>query len=358
MSGMYSGCWEGYIHSSYTGSAVFNTKIQNVYNGIYLEFPRVAFVNYNEVSNNDTSIYIGSFRTDRMVIPFSNEVRYNYLKGTSYAGFRITDESVGPRRSARIKIENNKARGMDDYAVISSKTYDGSPFVNSDFMSEHTGSRMSRYRNGGFLAEGDTSSDQAWANKQQNFGRFGYDLLKGVYYFAEKDPSRPESTRFYNPDGDAYMAALGMELDVLDNVPFQIYIKFDYRVPLMANLQDDGTDDGRIRVYNIQHGTLLSTQYGVVPNTAGTDWQTFEGTFSNFASDEGRAGAFLTRSAQNGYMDIRNGIAYVLTDYPDKIKVISNTFILSNIWDQRKEYQDIRKLTAPTRSTKFIRVKL
>lgn len=358
LSGMYTGYWEGYSHSSYNGSAIFNTKIQNVYNAIYLEAPKIAFVNYNEVSNNDVSIYVGGFRTDRMAIPFLNEIRYNYLKGTSSAGFRLTDESIGPRRTPRIKIENNKARGMDDYPMTSARTFDGSPFINSDFMSEHTGSRMTRYRNVGFLFESDISSDQSWANRQNNFGRFGYDIQKSYYYFAEKDPSRPESTRFYNPDGDAYMSALGMELDILEDVPFQIFVKFDYRVPLMANLQDDGTDDGRMRVYNIQHGTLLSIQYGLVPNVSGTGWNTFEGTFSNFAAQEGRAGVFLNRSAQNGYMDIRNGVAYVLTDHPDKIKVIANTFVLSNIWDQRKEYQDIRKLTAPVRAAKFIRVKL
>ena len=246
---------------------------------------------------------------------------------------------------------------MDDYAIGVSNTFDGFPFVNSNFMSEHMGSRMSRYRNEGFLAEGDTSNDLSWSNRQINFGRFGYDLVKGVYHHAEKDPSRPDVTRVYDPNGDAYMWIAGIELDVLEDVPFEVYVKFDYRVPIMANLQDDGTDDGRIRVYNLQHATLLSTQYGVVPNTSGNEWQTFEGTFSNFQANEGRAGVFLTRSARNGYVDLRNGIAYVLTDAPNKVRVIANTFFFDNIWDQHREFRDTRPLTAPTRATKVTRVK-
>jgi hypothetical protein len=246
---------------------------------------------------------------------------------------------------------------MDDYPIGGSSTFDGWPFVNSNFMAEHTGCRISRYRNEGFLSEGDTPNDLAWSSYQKNFGRFGYDIAKGVYSVAEKDPSRPEVTRMYNPNADTGMWMLGMELDVLEDVPFQIYVKFDYRIPTMGNLQDDGTDDGRLRIYNIQHATILSTQYGVVPNTAGNGWQTFEGTFSNFQPNEGRAGVFLNRASQNGYVDLRNGIAYVLTDYPDKIKVIGNTFILNNIWDQYRESVNIRPLTAPTRATKITRVK-
>ena len=356
ITGAYTGMYI-YYPSSFSGSSVFNTKFVSHVLGIYAEAPRAFSINYNEFASHEYSVTINGQRTDRMAIPFLQELRFNYAKGTLHSGFRITAESVGPRRGSRIKIENNKARGMDDFPLGGSNTFDAWPFVNSNFMSEHTGSRMSRYRNEGFLPDGDTSSDLSWSNYQKNFGRFGYDIQKGFYHFVEKDPSRPDVTRVYNPNGDAWLWIAGMELDVLENVPFQVYVKFDYRVPLMANLQDDGTDDGRIRVYNIQHATVLSSQYGVVPNTAGNGWQTFEGTFSNFQAQEGRAGVFLSRSAQNGYMDIRNGVAYLLTDYPNKIKVIANTFNFDNIWDQHREFRDTRPLTAPTRATKVTRVK-
>jgi len=356
ISGMYTAYWEGYSHSSYSGTGIFNTKFLSTLYATYIEQPKVAFLNYNEIASCDYGIRVTTFRTDRMAVPFVNEVRFNLIKGTSHSGIYLNSETVGPRRTARIKVENNKVRGMDDYALSGSNTFDAFPFVNSNFMAEHTGSRISRYRNEGFLPDGDTSSDLTWSNRQQNFGKFGYDLMKGVYHFIERDPSRPETTRVYNPNGDDYMWIAGIELDVLEDVPFQVYVKFDYRVPMMANLQDDGADDGRIRIYNLQHAGLLSTQYGVVPNTAGDGWQTFEGTFSNFQAQEGRAGVFLTRDAQNGYIDLRNGVAYVLTDHPQKIKVIGNTFLFSNIWDQYREFRDTRPLTT-TRTVKATRVK-
>lgn len=356
LTGMYSGFFTAYDVSSYSGHGLFNNKLISVYNGIYLERPKCFSVNYNEVANANNAFTMYTMRTDRMAIPFPSEMRYNYAKGMANAGFLLASESVGPRRASRIKIEGNKVRGIDDYPIGSSNTFDAWPHINSNFMSEHTGSRISRYRNEGFFTEGDTSSDLSWSNRQVNFGKFGYDLLKTLYSFAERDVSRPDVTRIYNPNGDDWMWIAGIELDVLDNVPFQVYVKFDYRVPLMANLQDDGLDDGRIRVYNLQQATVLSTQYGVVPNTAGDGWQTFEGTFSNFQSVEGRAGVFLTRDAQNGYMDLRNGIAYLLTDHPNKIKVIANTFNFDNIWDQHREFRDTRPLNT-TRTTKMTRVK-
>lgn len=155
------------------------------------------------------------------------------------------------------------------------------------------------------------------------------------------------------------MWALGIELDVLeDNIPFEVFVRFDYRMPLMANLQDDGTDDGRLRLYSLQRGEIKgSTQYGAIPSSAGTGWNTFEGTFSSFSAIEGHAGVFLNRSAQNGYIDYRNSYAEVRTDYPDKIKVVGNTFNLDRVWEQYGEKRDIKLLTAPTKTININRIK-
>jgi len=59
-----------------------------------------------------------------MAVPFPNELRYNFIKGTSNTGIRISGESVSPRRATRIKIENNKVRGMDDYPMSESNIFD------------------------------------------------------------------------------------------------------------------------------------------------------------------------------------------------------------------------------------------
>lgn len=347
-----------YYVGSFAGVGIFNNKINGCLYGLYSEGVRSYSINYNEISTADVGIRFGGMRTERGVLPAPNEVRYNYIKGTSNSGFNIYQETVGPRRLQRIKIENNKLRGMDDYSVAG-QTFSGNPYVNSNFMSDHMGSRMSRYRNEGHMAEADTSSDLSWTTPQQNYGRFGYDLAHNIYYYAERNYDYPEYTRFYSTQGDTYYSIIGIELDVLQsNIPFEIVVKFDYRIPLMANLQDDGTDDGRLRLYALQRGEIKgSLQYGVIPASAGTGWNTFTGTFNSFSQLEGYAGVFLNRSAQNGYVDIRNSYATVRTDYPDKIKVVGNTFNLERVWEQYGENRDKALLTAPTRTININRIK-
>jgi len=350
IAGSYSGV-SGYIFSSFGGCGVFNNKFLGTLISFNTAYAKSFCINYNESATIDNGINVSGMRVDRGVIPGPREIIGNYIKGSSYAGMLLYNEVIGPRRTARIKIENNKIRAMDDQSVVGN-FFSGNPFIASDFMSEHTGSRLSRYRNEGHTAQGDTSSDLSWTFPQHNFGRFGYDLAHTVWYHAERNYSTPDITRIYCVQGDALYPFIGVELDVLeDNIPFEIYVRFDYRIPLMANLQDDGTDDGRLRVYSLQKGEIKgSIQYGAVPSTAGTNWNTFTGTFNSFEQIEGAATVYVNRSAQNGYIDIRNSYAEIRTDHPTKIKVISNTFNLERIWEQYGEVRDMKPLSAPTRA--------
>ena len=332
--GMYSGYWN-LSAVSYTGAAWFNNKILNTILGIYSESQKAFAFNYNEIATCDSAISFYNGRVDRMVIPYFNEIRYNTIKGSSYAGIRLNAESVGPRRLPRIKLGYNKIRGMDDYSLVG-QTFSGFQYEGANFMAEHTGSRLSRYRNEGHFSEGDTSSDLSLCHHQKNFGRFGYDLIHGVYYWYEKNYQTPDVLRIYNPNGDDYFAALGIELDVLADIEFTITVQFEYKIPWMARLQDDGNIDGNLLVYSLQHGTILNTQYGVTPASAGTGWNIFNYTYT-FAAQEGKAAVYLARDAQNGYFDIRNSTAYIITENPEKIQIIGNTFVLENVWDQNKE---------------------
>ena len=345
-----------YNTSSYAGFGIFNNKIQGCLTPIYAGSTiRAAVINYNELATCDLGILMTSLRVDRGIIPSLREIRYNYIKGSSQYGINVSDETVGPRRVPRIKIENNKIRAMDDYS-FAGRNFSGSPYVNTNAMAEHTGSRLSRYRNEGHMAQGDTSSDLSWTTPQHNFGRFGYDLTNTVFYTAVKYHSDPNVTRIFNSSSDAYYWALGIELDVLDNnVPFEINVKFDYRIPLMSTLQDDGTDDGRLRIYGLQTGEVKEMQYGLVPNVSGTEWNTFSGTFSSFAAKEGFAGVFLNRTFLNGYVDIKNSYAHVAADDTSKIRVVGNTFNLERIWDQYGEVRDTKPLVANTIRTINIR---
>lgn len=342
--------------ASFSGSAIFNNKITSAYQ-IYANYPKTFAINYNEIAMCSVGISVLTARTERSIIPSFNEVRYNTIKGTSDYGIYINSESIGPRRAWRVRIENNKIRGMDDQS-INTNTFDGWPFVAGNVFAEHTGARLSRYRNIGHIVQGDTSSDLSLVSRQTNFNRFGYDLVYGIYDIYEQDPSRPNVTRIYRPNADYTLPSMGIEIEVLADVPFQIQVQLDYRLPLMANLQDDGVQDGALGFYLIQNGTLLAgTQYTVTPSTAGTGWRTFTYTFNTFASVYGKASIYAGRDAYNGYIDIRNSRATVLCDTPDAIRIIGNTFNLNNIWDQQRENRDKAPLTAPTRSININRIK-
>ena len=356
MWGSYTAIWLQNNYS-YCGSYIANNKILGVINGSYSSYQRSFSFNYNEIATCDTGIYMDGFRVERAVVPWLKEMKRNYIKGSSNSGIRFYQESYGPRRMPRFIINSNKIRAMDDYALYGS-TYSGFPFVDSNFMAEHTGSRLTRYRNESWMLQGDTSSDLSWQYLQKNFGRFGYDTTFSVYMMAQRDNKTPNITRIYNFNGDAYFAMLGIELDLLEAVDFEVEVSFEYRIPLMRTLQDDGTNDGQIRIYNIQNGSILGYQYGSTPSSGGTGWQTFSGVFNTFTVDEGFAGVYLTSSSQNGYIDFKNARARVLTDSPNAIKVISNTFNLSKVWDGYGESRDTSPLTtANARTIALNRVK-
>lgn len=153
---------------------------------------------------------------------------------------------------------------------------------------------------------------------------------------------------------------LGVEIEARENVEFQVHVKFDYYYSRLSRIQDDGNVDGRLNCYSLQHGTRLQTIYGEVPASTTVDgWNTFEGTFNTFASEEGIAAVYLSRDAQNSYIKIRNSSARVLTNSPTSLRVIGNTFNLQRIWDQYQEIKDMSPLTsANSRTVKLLNVKL
>lgn len=341
---------------SYSGSALLNNKIASLYR-IYTDRLRSYAFNYNEVIMTSTAFDMYTQISERNIIPSFNELRFNSIKATSYAAIGLGGESYGIKRASRVRIENNKIRGTDDVSSGTS-TFDGWPFVASNIFAEHTGARLSRYRNEGHII-GNFSSDLSFTSRQENFNRFGYDLVYSGFNMYELDPSRPEVTRIYTIYPDDYLALLGIELEVLDNVAFKIQVTFDYKFSLMASLQDDGTQDGRLMLWPIQNGNILTgQQYSITPTSVGTDWNTFTYTFDTFTASYGKVALYMARNSRNGYVDIRNSSATILTDNPDKIRVLGNTFNLNNIWDQYRENRDKASLSGVTKAINIKRIKL
>lgn len=163
ITGTYTGLCI-YYPASFCGNAFFNNKIQNIYYGIRTEYARAYSLNNNEVSGCDTGIYVGTNRTDRMAIPMLQEIRRNYIKGSSTAAITVYNHSVpGAFQGPRIKTEYNRVKSSDDYAILSSVSTD-LPFSYMSAYSDNTGSRISRFRNEGFISSGDILSDLNYVN--------------------------------------------------------------------------------------------------------------------------------------------------------------------------------------------------
>lgn len=347
--------WARY-NASIVGSAFFNNKILGVYSTQIYDL-ECYFFNYNEIATCDTGLILSTMRTSRNVLANFNEIRRNLVKGTSNYGFGLYGETVGPRRVPRTLMEYNKVRGSDDYAVVG-QSFGGSPLYAFDCMADHTGSRVSRYRNEGTYGQGDTSSDLSYALTSHNYARFGYDMVFGLYHTLMREHDEPDIIKVFNPNGDDYLSIFGIEFEVYENdIPIQVYVKFDYQYSHLLTLQDDGANDGQLRCYAVENGVIIQTNWGVVPSSAGLGWNTFEATFT-FANTLGPKCVYLSKDAQNSFIRFKNSTAYILTDYPDSVNVIGNTFNHQRVWDQYHEKKDMRrKTTSGTRATKLRRIK-
>ena len=350
---MYTGIWN-YYAPSYSGAAIWNNKFLGVIYGYYSNGAKAFDFSYNEIATCDTGIYASAFRVNRMVIPRFSAIKRNTVKGTSYIGISVYPDQPGAISYSYIDIESNRVRATDDYSHAGWAV--SSPMKDADALAEHTGSRMSRYRNEGHLAVGDTSTDLSPNMVLKNYGRYGIDISSSLYHLLVKDKLKPGVVTLYDSNGDANFAKLGIEIDCLEAVDFAIDVYFDYKYAWQARLQDDGTDDGRLRLLQLQRGTQIGIQYGAVPSTLTEDWTTFSYTFT-FPADRGPAAIYLARASQSSYVDFTNSYAVVRCDQPEKLIVRANTFNHSRIFNPYRENDgDIRPLSS-TRSIKINKLK-
>ena len=351
---MYTGYWL-YYASSYTGNAVWNNKILGCINGVYSDGSKAFDCSYNEIATCDHGIYFGSFRVNRMTIPRFSSVKRNTVKGTSTSGLRLYLDQPSSISYSYIDVEANRVRATDDYSYYGWAV--SSPVKDADSLAEHTGSRISRFRNEGHVAYGDTATDLQTQILFKNYGRYGMDWAASLYHAIVRHHNKPGVIELHDSNSDANMAKLGIEIDVLEAVDFSIEVQFDYRYPWQARLQDDGTDDGRLRLVQLQRGTQIGIQYSAVPSTLTDDWATFTGTFT-YPADRGPAAIYLCRSAMNSYVEFKNSTCIVRCDHPEKIIVRVNTFNHNMIWNPYRENEGvIRPNVGSTRTMKATRLR-
>jgi len=351
--GMYTGFWQQSA-SSYTGAAYWNNKILGTIYGYYSDGSKAFDFSYNEIATCDTGMYFGTMRVNRMVVPRFAAVKRNVVKGTANTGFRLYPDQPASVSYSYIDMESNRVRATDDYS--SQGWFVSSPMKDFDALAEHTGSRMSRYRNEGHFQNGDTATDLQTQMLFKNYGRYGIDIASSLYHVLARDYNVPNVVTLYDSNSDANFAKLGIEIDCLEAVAFSIEVKFDYLYEWKARLADDGTDDGRLRLLQLQRGTQVGIQYGAVPSTLTDNWATFNSTFT-FPVDRGPAAIYLCRSAIGSAVHFTNSYAIIRCDEPEKLIVRINTFNHDRIWNPyRENVGDIRPLTG-ARTIKATRVK-
>lgn len=229
----------------------------------------------------------------------------------------------------------------------------------ADALAEHTGSRLSRYRNEGHFNTGDTISDMQTQQIYTNYGRYGIDIAISLYCPIVREYTKPNEYRMFNSSSDSNFAHLvGIEFDMIEEgINTEVDVYFEYRYPMISRMQDDGADDGRIRMITLQGGENIGIQYGAVPSTLTNDWTNFSGTFV-FNAKRGPCAVILNRSSVQGYMDIRNAYAVVRTSDVDNVIVRVNTFNLNRIFNPYRENEgDIRPLSI-VRAQKVNRLRL
>ena len=354
---MYSGNWFQST-PNYAGAAVWNTKTLGCILGIYGGTAgfRAYDWSYNEVATCDVGIYISSRRLNRAAVPMFSRINRNTVKGTSGYGYQLYLDTSNPTSADFVECIANRVRATDDQSQVGYSV--SNPMQDFDALSEHTGSRMSRYNNGGHFGFGDTGSDLQPQEVFKNFGRYGYDIAALTNCFAIKDYSNPDITRFYRYTSDSYLPMFGIEFDMIQatDAPVEVDVYFEYRQPLINRIQNDGTDDGRLRIQQIQGATRKSIAYSEVPQNLTNGWHVFQQTFI-FDQVKAPCAIYVAMAAYNGYLSIRNSRAVVKTNNADRLAVRANTFNMARIWNPYRENDgDIKPLKA-NRATAMKRIK-
>jgi hypothetical protein len=323
-----------YYTSAFMGQLICNNKFQNANRPLHSEGGENFIINYNETSASDYGIFITALRHVRQSISQYSEIKRNYMKGTSNSGLYSPIEVGGALPSTYVDISDNKIRAMDDLSHVSNyNTY--SPIKNANSFAEHTGSRLSRYRNEGHFSMADVATESSIQTVHQNYGRHGYDLSYNSNLYYEKNPQY-NFIRMYPAYSDGFLPGWqAIEFDVLeDGAIFEVEVMVEYKYSPLARLQADGINLGQMRFMAIQNAQRVEIQYGAVPSTLTDNYAVFTYTFSLFQPIKGPCGVMWSRFGRASYIDIKSSYANVLVQNDKKIYVRGNTFNLNNLFDQ------------------------
>lgn len=339
-------------NAGYCGVATFNNKFNNIFRP-YLENFRDGMFNYNEVASAYQLYNVEGIGYDLYTAPDISEFRRNNFHGQrEIPGFYATGYGAAGGITPIIRNEYNRVYATNAVAYTQRPTANVVSAVGWDIHAEHPGQRLSQYRSEGFTAWWNTNDASDPYSGVNDFLRADYDFaVCGIYHMTVRFKSA-DYLRAYTVNSDGQLPFMALRVYRNAAVPIKMYVEFDYRHPMRYNrIQNANGDYSSFRVGCVNNGTHVtnSPQNTTSPATINSDgWQTFSYTFDAIPTEIGNTALWIGRGANTTFVDIRNVRAYVMTDNPQNVFVINNTFDTNKTFNLVNDKKDTRPISAAT----------
>jgi hypothetical protein len=228
--------------------------------------------------------------------------------------------------------------------------------VGFDIHAEHPGAAVNNYRNEPFLSWFNNAVDGALpVGMLKDFMRADYNLCAlNNGYMLMKQSVGTDYIRFYGMVDDPQYPRMSFTAFCTKAVPIQMYVEFEYRIPYRINMCQNTNVDNRIRIQAVQNGVYISG-YPLYVNATDNGWKKFSTTVTTFNTEIGPVAFFIGRRDPDKMFDIRNARAYIMTNNPESVVTLMNTFDLNKYFNITND----KKYMAPisTGANKFKKVK-
>ena len=348
-------------NASYCGVATYNNKINNIFRP-YLENFRNGMFNYNEVAGTYQSWIVEGIGYDINTTNNASEIRRNSFHGVrDVPGVYSTGYGAAGGVTPIIRSEYNRVYAANSVAYTHRPAPNITNAVGWDIHAEHPGMRLNQYRSEGITGWWNTNDASDPYSGINDFLRADYDFTLGGLYHQVVRFKNADYLRAYMTNMDSGLPLCGLRVYRKSAVAIKIYVEFEYRHPMRYNrLQNANGEYSKFRIGCVSNGVYVTNapQYSTDPSTINSDlWQKYSYTFDAIPTEIGTTAAWIGRSANTTFADIRNMRAYVMTDSPDQVYVINNTFDQSKFFNVTNDKKDIKPISAAT-PLKARRIKL
>lgn len=331
-----------------SGFNSYNTKISNVFR--FRFFGQGAQVNYNESAGNQHWDIFNVAWVDRYITPIANEARRNSFHGIYQIpsfdfGQRIGD--AGHTGGVILSNEYNRIYATCFVALNTGVFPEHSAPLGLDIHAEHPGADLSFYRNEPFLTWFNEVQDGAVpVSTVKDWMRSGDTVTTlNAGYNVARQMVGTDFIRFYSVIDESLLPCMAFSVFCQAAVPIQMFIEFEYRMPGKVNLcGNSAIGNAAPRVLSLQNGTAVQNLSLPLPTNDG--WVKYTQTFTGFTPQIGQANVIIVRRAPHSFFDFRNARAYVLTNNPESVVTLANTFDLNKYFNLSNDKKYMAPISA------------